>query len=124
MSNDIIMQPVEAFTSMFHTHLENADGNLVINNFILFRNVLKQAAKDSYLDESEVNRFRSIEELWASLNKGCSCTKNERMKKVAEATAQFALSEEGRAMLLKVKEAYSMTSLAVDIPEPNIKCNI
>ena len=122
--NDILLEPVEAFTSMFKNHLEKSQGNLLINNFILLRNVLKQAAKDSFFEEPELLRLRNIEELWQGLNKGCSCTKAKRTKDVSEGTSQFILSEGGKAMLAKVKGAYLLNSLKVDIPEPRIECDI
>ena len=120
----LIMEPVEAFTSMFFTHLERADNNLIINNFVLLRNVCKQALKDSHLDHGDLELIRPVEELWGTLNRGCSCTKSERTKRAVEAITQFALSSEGKGVLRKVKQGYNLQSLKIDIPEPEIKFDV
>lgn len=120
----IRLEPVDAFTTMFFQHLERVNFNLVINNFILLRNVFKQAVADSHLNESEATRIKDIEELWVGLSKGCSCTKNQRMKEVAEGTSKFVLSDEGRGILRKIKSAYNINNFKIEIPEPTIECEV
>tara|TARA_Y100000593_G_scaffold49908_1_gene94031 strand:+ start:2294 stop:2674 length:381 start_codon:yes stop_codon:yes gene_type:complete len=120
----IKLEPVDAFTTMFFQHLKTVDYNLIVNNFILLRNLLKQAIRDSHLNEAEISQVKSIEESWVSLNKGCSCTKNQRMKGIAEETSRFVLSQEGRKIFEKIKSSYEIKILRIEIPEPVIECEI
>jgi len=121
---DNTLQPVDMFEEMFKKHLESTDYNLSINNFVLLRNVFKLAAKGELLDEAEKKSILEIEERWGSLNKGCSCTKSKRTDEVIKVIVDFALSERGRAIFVKIKPAFKLNTLNVDIPEPPVKYEI
>ena len=75
-----ILMLTDMFEDMFKKHIQQVDYNLSINNFVLLRNALKLAAKESDLPESEVKALEVVEGRWASLSKGCGCTKDKRTK--------------------------------------------
>jgi len=121
---DNTMKLANVFLEMLEKHLKSTDYNLVINNFILFRNILTQARDDSVLSEEEKKKSSKLEALWDDLNRGCSCTRNKRMQDAIKSTEEFVFSEEGKSSLQKIKSFYKLNSLAVNIPEPVIKCDI
>jgi len=122
--SDNTLQPVDMFEEMFEKHLESTGRNLSINNFVLLRNVLKLAAKGEILDEAEKKSISEIEERWSGLNKGCSCTKKQRMDEAVKGIADFVLSESGRAIFAKIKPALELNTLSLDVLEPPIKYEI
>lgn len=124
MSDQNKIGPVNAFSDMFKKHLEKSNRNLLINNLVLLRNVFKQAALDSHLEEREEAKIRNMEEIWETLNKGCGCTRNKRIGDALKATIDFVSSDEGKAILRKIKTAFNLNSLIIDIPDPVFKCEI
>ena len=119
-----ILSPVDAFSDMFVKHLQHANFNLNINNLILLRNVLKQAIKDSHLDAADESKIQPIEEIWEKVNVGCGCTRTKRVDEAMKATINFISSGDGAAMLSKIKTAYNLNTLTVDIIEPPYKCEV
>jgi len=116
--------PVDAFSDMFKKHLKASDHNLIINNLILLRNVLKQGIKDSHLSAADEVGIRGIEETWDAVNVGCGCTRNKRLDTATTTTTNFISSDAGTALLGKLKAAYSLKSLVVDISTPALKCEV
>ena len=119
-----ILMLTDMFEDMFKKHIQQVDYNLSINNFVLLRNALKLAAKESDLPESEVKALEVVEGRWASLSKGCGCTKDKRTKEATDETAKFASSEVCKSILNKVKSTYKLNKIAVDIPDSALKYEI
>tara|TARA_B100000809_G_C14945051_1_gene461840 strand:- start:19 stop:399 length:381 start_codon:yes stop_codon:yes gene_type:complete len=123
-SEENILMLTDMFVDMFKKHIQQVDYNLSINNFVLLRNALKLAAKESDLPELEIKTLESIEGHWASLSKGCGCTKDKRMKEATDETAKFASSEACKSILNKVKSTYKLNKIIVDIPASALKYEI
>ena len=118
------MQPINVFPEMFKKHLERSDYSLSINNFILLRNILKLAVSESHLDESEESKINETEERWTVVGKGCGCTKDKRFKTAIDSTVNFISSDGGKEVLGKVKTAYQIKTLLIDLPDPVVKFEI
>jgi len=116
--------PVDAFSEMFKKHLESSNYNLLINNLILLRNVLKQGVKDSHLDAEAEAAIRQVEETWDAVNVGCGCTRNKRLETATSTTVNYLNSEIGKSALNKIKSGYNLNSLNIKIPDPSFECKI
>ena len=119
-----ILELTDMFVDMFKKHIRQVDYNLSINNFVLLRNALKLAAKESDLPEPELKTLELIEGRWASLGKGCGCTKDKRMQEAVAETVKFASSAECKSILDKVKSIYKLNKVFVDIPDSGLKYEI
>ena len=112
------LEITDMFEGMFKKHLENTNNDLVINNLVLLRNVLKLVAKGSDLEEADVRSLERVEGFWRALNKGCGCTKDKRIEEANGETIRFASSDQCKSILTKVKSIYELSSLNIDIPTP------
>ena len=108
------------FGDFLKDHLSAQQGSLIVNNYILARNIFKLGLSKKVLDSRESSAIREIKTLWSTVNKGCNCTRNKRVKLAEISLVNYLNSTEGIESLKKVSKALGVKNLSVRLPNCNL----